>query len=93
MKCIKRHNILRDPTPTPVPVDEEDGASRLLKERTHQSMARCRYDDIDIEPALEARLDENFALSLGLLSQDSVAKKSTLLLDFDPHWGRGNPEP
>lgn len=39
VKCIRRQNILREPTPPPIDAEDEDSATSLLKQRTRLSVS------------------------------------------------------
>ena len=81
MKCMKRHNILRDPTPTPlVETCEEDSATQLLKERTTLALTHCSQQlpsDLRVKDEQPSESQVHFARSLALLPRDPCDKNST----------------
>ena len=85
MKCIKRHNILRDPTPTPLlETCDEDSATQLLKQRTTLALTHCSQQlpsDVRVKDEQQPPSDSqvHFARSLALLPRDPCDKNSMRL--------------
>lgn len=68
VKCIRRQNILREPTPPPIDSDEEDSATALLKHNTRLAAnvptIPSRPDGDEVDPELivfAAKLNLNLA--------------------------------
>ena len=75
VKCIRRQNILREPTPQPIDAEDEDSATRLLKQRTRFAATLIRSG---IEPHIKDPAIKNFASSLNLYPADTETVESNL---------------
>lgn len=73
MKCIRRQNILREPTPQPIDAEDEDSATSLLKQRTRFAATLVRSAT---EPHIKDPATKNFASSLNLYPTDAEAVES-----------------
>ena len=83
VKCIRRQNILREPTPPPIDNEDEDSATSLLKQRTRYAatfIRTCQEPNVS-DPALQ-----DFASSLDLYPADSQIVESKLLLSTIQHY-------
>ncbi|XP_046459792.1 uncharacterized protein LOC124206157 isoform X2 [Daphnia pulex] len=70
VKCIRRQNILREPTPQPIDAEDEDSATSLLKQRTRFAATLVRSAT---EPHIKDPATKNFASSLNLYPTDAEA--------------------
>ena len=75
VKCIRRQNILREPTPQPIDAEDEDSATSLLKQRTRFAATLIRSG---IEPHIKDPAIKNFASSLNLYPADTETVESNL---------------
>ncbi len=83
VKCIRRQNILREPTPPPIDNEGEDSATSLLKQRTRFAatfIRTCHQPNVK-DPAIQ-----EFASSLHLQPTDSQIVESEL--EFFTHFKR-----
>ena len=74
---MRRHNILREPTPPPIDCDEEDGATRMLK----NGAALASWHSHQIPPLLNVQDTDDkgdFIRSLGLLPSSQTAIDSNI---------------
>lgn len=75
VKCIRRQNILREPTPPPIDPEDEDSATSLLKQRTRFAATVVRANveptTTNDDPALK-----EFASVLDLHPTDSSSVES-----------------
>ncbi|XP_057379989.1 uncharacterized protein LOC130702329 [Daphnia carinata] len=73
VKCIRRQNILREPTPPPIDTEDEDSATSLLRQRT-------RFAATLVRPIVESQVKDpairNFAANLHLYPTDSQTAES-----------------
>lgn len=74
VKCIRRQNILREPTPPPIDTEDGDSATSLLRQRT-------RFAATLVRPIVESQVKDpairNFAANLHLYPTDSQTAEST----------------
>lgn len=77
VKCIRRQNILREPTPPPIDAEDEDSATSLLKHRTRFAATVVRSSND--EPHIRDSALEEFAFKLDLLPTNSHMIESKLV--------------
>lgn len=89
-KILRRHNVLRDPTPPPAEADEEDdSATQMLKEHARRSAGLVRPVPIHRDPLSFHSRDPalcQFAAKLDLRPADPQTMESechALALPFD----------
>lgn len=72
-KGMKRHTILREPTPVGVEMEDEDCASNLLKDRTTFAASQCNvHETLNLDDTEKC----SFAQSLDLYPLDKERKSS-----------------
>ncbi|KAI9558321.1 hypothetical protein GHT06_015074 [Daphnia sinensis] len=73
VKCIRRQNILREPTPPPIDTEDEDSGTSLLRQRTRFAATLVRPI---VEPQVKDPATRNFAANLHLYPTDSQTAES-----------------